>query len=234
MKEIESVADRISAVEAKITAACVRAKRKREDIRVVGVSKLQPAEKVRSAVSAGLSNLGENYVQELLSKQFELKAQKIHWHFIGPLQTNKVKSIIGKVELIHTLDRESLALEISKCASKAGIIQNCLLQVNIACEDTKSGCAPNIAKTLLEKFSNMKGLRVSGLMVMPPLSESPEISRPHFRRTGDLLAEINSDRGGRDALTLLSMGTSQDFEVAIEEGATHIRVGTTIFGERGY
>ena len=233
MNDAGDLVSRLSAVEAKISAACERAKRTRKDVHLVGVSKLHPVEKIQTAISAGLTEFGENYVQEMLMKQGEVENRKIVWHFIGPLQTNKVKSLVGKAELIHSLDRESLGFEISKHAAKAGVVQECLIQVNIACEDTKSGCAPNMTKPLLEKLSKMKGLRVRGLMVMPPLSESVEGSRPHFQRTRELLIDLNGGRSESDRLVFLSMGTSQDFEVAIEEGATHIRIGTTIFGGRG-
>lgn len=219
-------------VQERVRAACARGRRQASDVTVLAVSKLQPLEKIRQACHAGVRTLAENYVQELLQKQAELQELgSLEWHLIGPLQTNKVKQVVGKVRMIHTLDRMELAKEISKRATAAGCTQSVLVQVNIAEEDSKSGVSVEGLRELLLEASKLPGIRVEGLMTMPPLQSEPEQNRTHFRRLRQLANE--AQQWSNLELKVLSMGTSHDFEVAIEEGATHVRIGTTIFGERG-
>lgn len=206
-------------------------------VTVIGVTKLQPLIVVSEAINAEIWDLGENYVQELLHKQEYAKqnlklADKIHWHLIGPLQSNKVKQVCGKVSLIHTLDRESLLEALSVYCLKENIKQNVLIQVNVAEENSKSGLSPSQLFEFCKKASDHKTVLVKGLMTMPPAAETAESSRPWFRKLRELMQEINQKQIFSEKLEHLSMGTSQDYEVAVEEGATYIRVGTTLFGER--
>lgn len=222
-------------VQKRVQAACSRSGRQASDVTIIAVSKLQPLQKVQSACHAGVQHLGENYVQELLQKQSELAtaealAGSLQWHLIGPLQTNKVKQIVGKVQLIHTVDRLELAKEIAKRATAAEVSQSILVQVNVADEASKSGVLAENLKSLLEQIKSLPGIEVVGLMAMPPLQIDPEQNRIHFRKLRQLATE--AQQWSNLKLKVLSMGTSQDFEVAIEEGATHVRIGTTIFGER--
>jgi len=191
-------------------------------VTLVAVSKAQPAEAVREAHAAGQRHFGENYVQEWRAKAEALAdLADLVWHFVGGLQTNKVKYLVGKVGLVHAVDREELAREIAKRSAQRGIETRVLVEVNVAGEASKSGCAPDGVPRLVEAIRALPGLDLRGLMCIPPVEGDP---RPHFAAL----------RGMRDALGLaeLSMGMSADYPVAIEEGATIVRVGTAIFGER--
>lgn len=191
-------------------------------VTLVAVSKAQPAEAVREAHAAGQRHFGENYVQEWRAKAEALAdLADLVWHFVGGLQTNKVKYLVGKVGLVHAVDREELAREIAKRSAQRGIETRVLVEVNVAGEASKSGCAPDGVPRLVEAIRALPGLDLRGLMCIPPAEGDP---RPHFAAL----------RGMRDALGLaeLSMGMSADYPVAIEEGATIVRVGTAIFGER--
>ena len=199
-------------VHARIAAACARAGRDPGTVKLIAVSKLQPIEKLREAMAAGHRVFGENYAQELRDKAEALPDAE--WHFIGALQSNKVKMLAGKVALIHTCDRLSLAKELAKKGR-----QRVLIEVNIGKEPQKAGVMPDDAPLLVEQVSGL--VQVEGLMCIPPAEGDP---RPHFRALRDL--------AGRLGLKELSMGMSADYEAAIEEGATLIRVGTAIFGER--
>jgi PLP dependent protein len=191
-------------------------------VTLVAVSKAQPALAVREAYAAGQRDFGENYVQEWRAKAEALAdLQEIVWHLVGTLQTNKVKYLVGKVGLVHAVDREDLAAEIARRSAQRGIATRVLVEVNVAGEGSKSGCAPAEVPRLVETIRALPGLDVAGLMCIPPAEADP---RPHFAAL----------RRIRDALGLaeLSMGMSADYPIAIEEGATLVRVGTAIFGER--
>jgi len=213
------VSARLAEVRARIVAACARAGRDPTSVTLVAVSKSQPLEKLREAAAAGQRVFGENYAQELGGKASSLPG--CEWHFIGALQTNKVKRVVGQAALIHTCDRLALAEEISKRARNAGVVQRVLLEVNVGREPQKAGVHPEGAAALLEQVRAMPGLRCEGLMCIPPATGDP---RPHFRALRELAQQLG--------LAQLSMGMSADYEAAIEEGATLVRVGTAIFGER--
>jgi pyridoxal phosphate enzyme (YggS family) len=214
------IAERLATLKARIAAACARVHRAPEEVTLVAVSKTKPAEQVREALAAGQRVFGENYVQELLPKQAAVGEGAI-WHFVGRLQRNKAKDLVGRVALIHSVDGLALAETLARRAAQAGVVQDVLVEVNLGGEATKGGVAPAGVIALLDAITPISGIRVRGLMVMPPPAEDP---RPHFRAARTLAR----DRG----LPELSMGMSADFEVAIEEGSTLVRVGSAIFGER--
>lgn len=202
--------------------------------KVLAVSKLQPLDKVRELFQQGQRQFGENYVQEALEKIEMLSdLSDIEWHFIGHLQKNKIKYILGKFCLIHSVDSGSLLENINKqCASK-NLIQNVLLQINIANEDSKGGFNENDLQKQWVQLTSLKNIRICGFMTMPPLTENPELVRPYFRRLKELQALLKQKTDlNIHPLNQLSMGTSGDYKVAVEEGATIIRLGTILFGER--
>ena len=222
------IAENLRAVRERIARACERAKRDPASIVLVAVSKVQPAEAIREALEAGQRAFGENYAQELREKAEAIgEGSGIEWHFLGALQTNKVKMVAGRVALVHTCDRPSLAQELNKRAAALGIAQRVLVEVNLAIEPQKGGIPPGDLGSFVDAVRNLPALRCEGLMCIPPADGDP---RPHFRTLRDLRDELH----GRTGLALpeLSMGMSADYEIAIEEGATIVRVGTAIFGER--
>jgi hypothetical protein len=221
---LATIAERWAAVRARVEAACVRAGRAPSDVTIVAVSKTHPAEAVRAAAAAGATDFGENYAQELATKR--AGCGEVRWHFIGKLQRNKVKLVAGQVALIHAVDTVSLAEEIAKRAG--GVVQPVL--VAISGEASKSGVTADIAPDLVHSLTTIEGIRLDGLMTMPPPSDDPEASRPAFEALRTLRDRIQDQLGC--ALPVLSMGMSGDFEVAIACGATHVRIGTAIFGER--
>lgn len=214
------VAASVATVRARIAEACARARRDPSSVRLIAVSKTKPLELLRQALSAGQTVFGENYAQELKEKSEALGAG-VEWHFIGALQTNKAKVVVGRASLIHTCDRLALAQELSKRAKAAGVEQRVLLEVNVGREPQKAGALPEDAAALLDEVRALPSLRCDGLMCIPPADGDP---RPHFRALRELAARLG--------LAELSMGMTADFESAIEEGATLVRVGTAIFGER--
>jgi pyridoxal phosphate enzyme (YggS family) len=220
------IAARWQAVRAEVDRLARAAGRDEHDVTVVAVSKLHPAAAIAEAVAAGVRDVAENYAQELVAKHEELRSLDVRWHFIGKLQRNKVRMVVGRAALIHAVDSLELAQEIDKRARAAGIVQEILVAVNTGGEAQKSGVAPGDTAALLDAMSALAGVRVRGLMTMPPWPDDPEDSRPYFRALREL-----RDGLGRD-LPHLSMGTSGDYAVAIEEGATLVRIGTAIFGER--
>jgi len=222
----------LQAVLEQAFCAAKRAGRDPKTVKLVAVSKSKPAGMIEEAHRAGLKTFGENYVREFLEKYRKLLPYELRWHFVGHLQRRKVKEIIGKVQLVHSLDSFPLAHEIEKRAAEKNIVQKCLLEINIAGEGTKTGIAPDEAASLLREISLLPHLEVTGLMGLPPPFDDPEKSRPFFTELRELKNEINIRKIYPTELTELSMGMSHDFEVAIEEGATYIRVGTAIFGER--
>ncbi len=216
----------------RIDLACQKSQRDVQDVCLIGVTKKKPASSIIEAHQTGLCDFGENYVQEFAAKQEQLFDLGLHWHFIGHLQKNKVKNVIGKVHLLHSLDSHDLAIAIDKEAQKKGIIQNCLLQIHLGDEESKFGIQEEDAISLLQELSSLKSLSVKGLMGLPPFFENPEDVRPYFKKLHGLKNQINDAKIYPQEILFLSMGMSHDFEIAIEEGATHIRVGTALFGER--
>jgi pyridoxal phosphate enzyme (YggS family) len=214
------VAAGLSHVRERIAAACARSGRDPSSVRLVAVSKTKPVEMLREAVAAGQHIFGENYAQELKQKADALDPV-VEWHFVGALQTNKAKLVVGRVALIHTCDRIALAQELSKRAKAAGLVQRVLLEVNVGREPQKAGVLPENVRALLEQVRALPAIACEGLMCIPPAEGDP---RPWFRQ----LRQLGKEHG----LPELSMGMSADYEAAIEEGATLIRVGTAIFGER--
>jgi hypothetical protein len=228
-----SIADNLLTIREKIRAAAERAGRDSACVRLVAVSKTQPADAIAAAREAGQGLFGENYVQEFLDKSRQLPGG-IEWHFIGSLQSNKVKYIAGLVSVIHSVDRISLAREIDRQWEKAGTTCDILLQVNISGEETKSGTTAAGVIELAREAAALPHLRIRGLMTMPPFFDEPERARPYFRELRRLAQVIEAEKIPGVSMDELSMGMSGDFEVAIEEGATLVRVGSAIFGERQY
>jgi len=226
-----SIAANLENINARIAAACHRAGRHPASVRLVAVSKTKPAADIDTAAAAGQRLFGESYVQEFVAKS-EAVCREVEWHFIGALQSNKVKYLRGKVALIHSVDRFSLAAEISHQWQKLGRTADILLQVNLGGEATKSGTEAEGLIGLARQVCALPNLRVCGLMTLPPWDEDPEVVRPHFRRLRQLAEELAGLGLPNLEMRELSMGMSHDFEVAIEEGATLVRVGTAIFGER--
>ena len=216
----------------RIHQACRRSNRNPESVTLISVSKLQPVSAIQSLISEEQYIFGENYVQELLSKTPQLPAE-VQWHMIGPVQKNKVKYLPGQVQCIHTLDSLALAQEIDRRWSGRDLPPcTVLVQINISGEKSKSGIAPEELMALLVQASQLPHLNICGLMTIPPFGDSPEESRPYFRALRELRDVINRAAIPGVRLHELSMGMSDDFEVAIEEGATMIRVGSALFGAR--
>lgn len=228
-----SIADRLAEIREEIRAAALAAGRNPEQVRLVAVSKTRPAADVIAAYHAGQSLFGENYVQELGAKAAEV-SEPVEWHFIGHLQSNKVRQIAGLVSMIHSLDRLSLAEEVSRQWGKLGMSCDVLVQVNIAGEASKSGTSEAEALTLVSDIARLPHIRVRGLMTMPPFFDDPEAARPYFAGLKRLSERIDAEGIPGVEMKELSMGMSGDFEAAIREGATLVRVGTAIFGERHY
>jgi pyridoxal phosphate enzyme (YggS family) len=226
-----TIADNLKTVLDKIRTAALKAGRDPATVRLVAVSKTKPAPLVDEALLCGQRLFGENYAQELALKAREVSAA-VEWHFIGHLQSNKVRQIAGLVTMIHSVDRLSLAEEIDRQWGKLGKVCDVLIEVNIAREETKSGTTAVALFDLVRQVSLLPHLRVMGLMTMPPFFDDPEGVRPYFRELRRLAAEVAAERIPNVNMTELSMGMSGDFETAIAEGATLVRVGTAIFGER--
>lgn len=226
-----SVADNLKTVRDRIVAAAERAGRDPASVALVTVTKTVDAARIREAVAAGAAILGENRVQEAREK-IERLGSIASWHLIGHLQTNKAKYAVKLFDLIHSVDAADLATELDRQAAKAGKTQDVLIEVNIAGEEQKAGVAFDDAIGLIRSAAALKHIRVRGLMTMPPYSENPEDSRPHYRRLRELAEAVNEESIPGTSMEVLSMGMSGDFEVAIEEGATLVRVGTAIFGAR--
>ena len=229
------MAERLAGIRARIASACERAGRPSEEVTLMGVSKTQPASAVAEAFAAGLRVFGENRVQEGLAKSREMPlkiAPEIEWHLIGPLQSNKVRAALGLFHTIHSIDRLSIAEAIEREAGKQGIAVTGFLEVNLGAEETKHGFPAEELIGTVKPLASYKHLRIVGLMAIPPLGRAAEESRPWFRRLRALRDELAARPEWAGFPGRLSMGMSDDFEVAIEEGATHVRVGTAIFGPR--
>ena len=229
-----SIAENVKLVKENIAAAAIRCGRDPADIKLVAATKMNDAFRVREAIAAGVDICGENRVQELQEKLAQGAYDGCPLHFIGHLQKNKVKYIIGKVELIHSVDSVSLAQEINKRAAALGLTQDILLEVNIGAEENKSGFAPEELACALDEMAQFSSIRVLGLMAIPPVCEISENNRVYFRRMKQLFIDIGQNKYDNVIMQLLSMGMSADYEVAVEEGANLVRVGTGIFGARNY
>lgn len=220
-------------VRENIRKACDSAGRSYDDVTLIAVSKTKPLSDIETLMQYGETEFGENKVQELVDK-YERVSSPVHWHLIGHLQTNKVKYIVDKVSLIHSVDSVHLAKEIEKEAAKNDVVVDILVQVNIAHEDTKFGIDEASVYDLLEEIKNYPHIQVKGLMTIAPFVENAEENRVHFRKLHQLLLDIKSKNIDNIDMSILSMGMTNDYEIAIEEGATMVRVGTGIFGERNY
>ena len=225
--------ENLAKVEENIQAACDRAGRKREEVTLIAVSKTKPVEMLQEIYDENIRDFGENKVQELCSKMEQLPSD-IRWHMIGHLQRNKVKYIVGKVELIHSVDTYRLAEEINIQAKKQNVIVPILVEVNIAHEESKFGISAEDAILLVEEISRLENIRIKGLMTIAPYVENPEDNRLYFRKIKQLSVDITNKNIDNVSMEILSMGMTGDYMVAIEEGATMVRVGTGIFGERNY
>jgi len=228
-----SIADNLSVIRERIAQATRACGRDPEEVRLVAVSKTKPAAAIAEAFRCGQRIFGENYVQELVSKSAELP-EGISWHFIGNLQSNKVRQIAGLVEMIHSVDRLSLAREIDRQWGMLGKSCDILVQVNISCEATKCGTSSEELLDLVKEIAALPHLRVKGLMTMPPYYDDPEGARPYFAALKELAGIVEAEAIPGVEMRELSMGMSGDFEVAIAEGATLVRVGSALFGERVY
>jgi len=220
-------------VRERIRIAAERCGRNPEDIMLVAVSKTVGPEAIETAIKENVINFGENRVQELVQK-YDIFKGRCNWHLIGRLQTNKVKHVIDKVVLIHSLDRLELADEIQKRAQACNRIVNTLIQVNVSGEETKAGISPDEVYDFVRKVSTYPNIKVKGLMTIAPYTDDPETVRWIFRRLKNISVDIDRENIDNIDMQYLSMGMSHDFEVAIEEGANIVRIGTAIFGERQY
>ena len=227
------ITENLKDVEARVCAACERSGRKREDVTLIAVSKTKPVEMLEEAYAYGCRYFGENKVQEL-DEKYDIMPKDIHWQMIGHLQRNKVKYIIDKAELIHSVDSIRLAETIDKEAAKKGIVVNVLLEVNMAKEDTKFGLMPEEVMDFIHEIVRFQHIKVQGLMTIAPNVSDPEENRPVFRTLKKLAVDIKMKNIDNVRMDVLSMGMTGDYQVAIEEGATMVRVGTGIFGERNY
>ena len=228
-----TVAQRIAEVREKVERACERAGREIEDVTVMAATKGRSVPEIEEAVAAGISDVGENYVQELLDKKSKLDEagySDICWHAIGHLQRNKVRYVVPLCSRIHSVDSVRLAREIDKRAARIDKVQAVLLEINISGEESKFGIAPEQAAQLVQPIMELEHLDLRGLMTMPPYTDNPEDSRPLFKVLRDLAEQLVSLGLPSEAMSELSMGMSGDYQVAIEEGATTVRLGTVFFG----
>ncbi len=224
--------DRLKRIHERIDQVASRCNRSVESIRLIAVSKTIPTAVVREAIDCGVTDLGENYIQEARDKVNELATAPVNWHFIGHLQSNKAKYAVRLFDLIHSVDSLKLATELNKYAQKIDKIQAVLVQVNVAQEESKSGIFVEETIGLLKQLSRLDNISVKGLMTMPPYFNAPDKVRPFFAALRDLRDRIRTENITGIGMDELSMGMTGDFEAAIEEGATMVRIGTAIFGER--
>lgn len=233
MSEEAFIQDNLQAVREKIAAVCAKCNRNPNDITLIAVSKTKPVSMLQDAYRLGVREFGENKVQEL-SDKYQVLPNDIHWHLIGHLQRNKVKYVVDKAALIHSVDSLRLAEEIQKEATKKQVTASVLLQVNVAKEESKSGFYNEELMEAVEKISALDRIRIQGLMTIAPFTEEPEENRQFFSMLRQLSVDIKQKNIDNVSMNILSMGMTGDYPVAIEEGATHIRVGTGIFGIRDY
>lgn len=227
------LAENLQNVENRIQAACARANRERSEVTLIAVSKTKPVSMLNEVYAEGIRCFGENKVQELTEKYDKLP-RDVKWHMIGHLQRNKVKYIVDKATLIHSVDSVRLAETIEQEAAKKDVIVPILVEVNVAEEDSKFGLKVNEVLSIIEEISRFPHIRIKGLMTIAPYVENPEENRPVFARLRKLSVDIAEKNIDNVSVEILSMGMTNDYEVAIEEGATMVRVGTGIFGERNY
>jgi PLP dependent protein len=235
---VSGIAGRLAEVQARIAAACGRAGRSPAEVTLVGVSKTHPAAAVEEAWRAGLEVLGENRVQEALAKSRELAhlpppPEGPEWHLIGPLQSNKVRQALELFRTIHSIDRPKIAEALDREAGALGLRLTGFLEINLGEEESKHGFPPRGLADAVRPLASLEHLRIAGLMAIPPAADDPEASRPWFIRLRELRDEIAARPEWAGFPGWLSMGMSHDYEVAVEEGATHVRVGTALFGTRG-
>lgn len=233
-KSYETVAANVAAVRERMAQAAKAAGRDPGEITLVAATKVQTSETIRNAIRAGITICGENRVQELVEKRAQGAYEGAPLHFIGHLQTNKVKQVVGVADLIQSVDSEELLARINRRAEALGIVQDILLEVNIGGEEAKSGIAPEALPALLESAAGYAHLRVRGLMAIPPICEKPGGNNVYFSRMRELFVDIGTKKYDNVFMDFLSMGMSGDFEDAIECGANMVRVGSSIFGARDY
>lgn len=228
------IADNLKEISQKIQAGAEKSGRNTSDIVLIAVTKTVDEDKINEAIEHGVTNIGENKPQEIVRK-FDNIIGNVRWHLIGSLQTNKVKYIIDKVDLIHSLDREGLAKEIDKRAKAAGKIMDCLVQINISNEDTKHGLDESEVEDFIRTVSSScPNIRIRGLMAMAPFVEDPEESRIYFKKIKEISLKIENLNIQGVYMDYLSMGMSNDYEIALQEGSNMVRIGTAIFGNRNY
>lgn len=229
---MDHIPSNLAAVRERIAAAAVSSGRRPDAVRLIAVSKTFPASAVRAAWTAGQRDFGENKVQEALQKQEQTAELEIRWHLIGHLQSNKARKAGASFAAIHSIDSADLLTRVDAAAAAAGMRPDVFIQVDLAGEETKFGAPEETVAAIAGAAATCRAARLVGLMVLPPWSEDPERARPYFRRLRELRDRLVAGGIARESLAQLSMGMSHDFEVAIQEGSTHVRVGTAIFGKR--
>lgn len=227
------ILDNIKQVEENIIKSCEKVGRDPKEVTLIAVSKTKPYTAIEEALPSGVLDYGENKVQELTEK-YEILPKDIRWHMIGHLQRNKVKYLVGKVELIHSVDSLRLANQIETEFAKKNEIANILIEVNMAKEESKFGITSETTEQLVREISKLEHVRIKGLMTIAPYTDNPETNREYFRNMKKLSVDITEKNIDNVSMNVLSMGMTGDYQVAIEEGATMVRVGTGIFGERNY
>ncbi|MCR5624260.1 MAG: YggS family pyridoxal phosphate-dependent enzyme [Lachnospiraceae bacterium] len=232
MSEV-NIKENLATVNENIKIACEKAQRDISEVTLISVSKTKPVEMIEEAINAGATIFGENKAQEMRDKSLVLP-DNIEWHFIGHLQTNKVKYVVGTAALIHSVDSLHLAEAISKESVKKDVISNILIEVNVAQEESKFGLTLKNAEDEIRKIALLPNIKIKGLMTIAPYTENPESNRIFFKKLRELKVDIEGKNIDNIDMSVLSMGMTGDYMVAIEEGATYIRVGTGIFGERNY
>jgi len=228
---MSDVRENILRIRERIAAAAVRSGRDPSEVRLMGVTKTDGDDRILQAIEAGIDIIGENYVQEA-KRKIELMGKSVEWHFIGHLQSNKARYAVRLFDMIHSVNRVSLAEELNRRAAAAGVVCRVLVEVNLAGEESKSGAPPEEAPGLVRAVSQLANLSVRGLMTMAPWYEDPEKARPCFAGLRGLRDRIDAEKIPNVTLRELSMGMTDDFEVAVEEGSTIVRIGRAIFGER--
>ncbi len=227
------IQNNLAIVQENIARACARAGRSVQDVTLIAVSKTKPVSMIEEAIASGMMEFGENKPQELRDKA-DILSDQLHWHMIGHLQRNKVKYVVGRACMIHSVDTVELAETISSQAAARSLVMPVLIEVNIAGEESKFGLKPEETEAFIRQISHLPGIHIEGLMTIAPYTEDPENNRVHFKALRDLSLDIGSKNIDNVSMCELSMGMTGDYEVAVEEGATFVRVGTGIFGERNY
>ena len=227
------IEENLKQVEQRIREACARSGRRRDDVRLIVVSKTKPVSMIEEVIRLGIRDFGENKPQELRDK-YDVLPKDLRWHMIGNLQRNKIKYVVGRAVMIHSIGSEELALAVDRECEKKGMVMPCLVEVNMAHEESKGGIAPEEAPAFVRSISALKHLKIEGLMTVAPYVENPGENRGYFRALRNLAVDIGSQNIDNISMRHLSMGMTGDFEIAIEEGATMIRIGSGILGERDY